>query len=261
MQGWDDQQQPHQHGKLDGGVVPVPLYPRVQSPCAWIAKAHWACGQVTIKKVIFSSWCTVQSEKSRYLWNICLQQKLAIFLYIHETQSWLSSWKKLKLKFKRTQSPRHFTFTPGKHSTGYSPSFPKAPALELAGELSPMLGATREQRMLKSLPVPFNCCYVWIFHNPRIFRVTKQVRTRVSTQGMPPGSMVPRCRMGTATLSRHLRRGDVRAQPGVPGANARAKNHPPCSFLFVPLSFCPFTFTSCQSRLPEQIQAKFCNYQ
>lgn len=158
MQGWDDQQQPHQHGKSDGGIVPVPLYPRVRSPCAWIAQAHWACGQVTIKKVIFSSRCIVQSEKSRSLWNICLQQKLAVFLYIHETQSWLSSWKKLKLKFRRTQSPRHFAFTPGKHSTGYSPSFPKAPALELAGELSPMLGAMHVQRMSKSLLVPFNCC-------------------------------------------------------------------------------------------------------
>lgn len=33
------------------------------------------------------------------------------------------------------------------------------------------------------------------------------------------------------------------------------------SLLFVSVPLCPFTFTSCQSRLTKQIQAKFCYYQ
>lgn len=42
-------------------------YPREDSPLAWLTQAHWACGQVTIKKVIFLP--DVQSSQTET--NLC----------------------------------------------------------------------------------------------------------------------------------------------------------------------------------------------
>lgn len=131
------------------------------------------------------------------------------------------------------------------------------------------------QRYTQLLVALFNCCYAWIFHDPRIFRVTKRIRISMSINNacqqlgqVPVALSVP----GAWWLSLQPRRGHLfsqhlpqrwahRRHRHVSERQAKAGNHCFCSFLFVPLPFCPFTFTSCQSRLPEQIQAKFCNYQ
>lgn len=83
-----------------------------------------------------------------------------------------------------------------------------------------------------------------------------RARPRRGSCGSSPGEGGTSC---PGTLPR--RWAHPPAQTRVPEGEAKAENRRPCSFLFVPLPFCPFTFTSCQSRLPEQIQAKFCNYQ
>lgn len=155
--------------------------------------------------------------------------------------------------------------------------------MELVGEWStgsPALEATRLQRMSKThtqlLAALFNCCYAWIFHDPRIFRVTKSIRISMSINNacqqlgqVPVAPSVPVAwRRPLQPHRGHLfsqhppaALGSPPARTRVPERQAKAENHCSCSFLFVPLPFCPFTFTSCQSRLPEQIQAKFCNYQ
>lgn len=95
--------------------------PRVQSLClaGTGTQSMWSGNE---KKSHFFFLMCFQSNRSKSSQNICLQQKLAIFLYIHETQSWLSLWKKLKAKFERTQSWSHLPLTvPAAHHASQKP--------------------------------------------------------------------------------------------------------------------------------------------
>lgn len=233
MRGWDDQEQPHQHGQQDGGRVPAPLSRCVSSPCAWLAQAHRACGQVMRIKVIFSSWCAIQSNRSKPSQNICLLQKLAIFLYIHETQSWLSLWKKLKAKCKRTQSPSHLLLTvpAAQHSL-------KSPGQMPGGELGPPPGATCVQRTLKSPLEPPDCCLPGCLAPPGCHDHLSSNPSRDLCHTALRGQRSLWCRTGAAQrrhlLSPHL--SPVPQPAWCPGSPHTAKNHPPC---FFSLFLCP----------------------
>lgn len=234
MRGWDDQEQPHQHGQQDGGRVPVPLSRRVCSPCAWLAQAHRACGQVTRKKVIFSSWCAIQSNRSKSSQNICLQQKLAIFLYIHETQSWLSLWKKLKAKFERTQSWSHLPLT----VPACSPRFPKAQGKCLEENSAHCWEPRVFQRIPKSPLEPLGCCLPGCLTTPECHNFMSSNPSWNLCHAARRGQRRLWCRMGSA-LHRHLLSPHLSPVPQPawrPGSLRTAENHPPCSFS---LFLCP----------------------
>lgn len=121
MQGWDDQQQPHQHGKSDGGLVQVPPLPQGVQSLSLADTGTLSMWSGNNKKSHFSSWCTAQSNRDKSLRNACLQTQLAILLYIHEIQSWIFSWKSWKSKgpTPTDTSPVHRRNT----VPGYPPSF------------------------------------------------------------------------------------------------------------------------------------------
>lgn len=79
-------------------------YPRVWSSLAWLTQAHWACGQVTIKKVIFLP--DVQSNQTEtYLSSAAAG---CISAYPWNPKSALP-FEKLKPKVKGTYCLRHLT--------------------------------------------------------------------------------------------------------------------------------------------------------
>lgn len=146
------------------------------SSLAWLTQAHWACGQVTIKKVIFLPH--VQSNQT----ETYLSSAAAGCISVYPWNPKLSLlFEKLKAEVKGTYSHRHFTFPVRKCRVQLSS---KLPAKHWScRRMKPSTGSHLPSENVKDkqlLAAPFNCCYAWIFHKPRIFGVIKRVRMSMS---------------------------------------------------------------------------------
>lgn len=236
------------------------------SSLAWLTQAHWACGQVTIKKVIFLP--DVQSSQTKTYLSSAAAGCISVYPWNPKSDL---PFEKLKPKVKGTCSHRHFT-CPVKNCRVQLSS--KLPAKHRSHRrMKPSTGSHLPSEDVKDIHSCWlHCLTAAMPDYSRIFRVTKRVRTSMSMNNaqqqlgqVPVAPSVPVVWWLPLQPRRgHLfsRRLDSPPAPTrVPEQQAKAENHCFCSFLFVPLPFCPFTFTSCQSRLLVQIQAKFCNYQ
>lgn len=120
MQGWNDQQQPHQHGKSDGGIVQVPWLPQDVEFLGLAGTGTLSMWSGNNKKSHFSSRCTIQSN-----WDISLFSSSWLYFCISMKSRVCSSLWKVKSKSQRDLlSHRHFTCLVRKHRVQLSSKLP-----------------------------------------------------------------------------------------------------------------------------------------
>lgn len=96
MQGWNDQQQPHQHGKSDGGIVQVPWLPQDVEFLGLADTGTLSMWSGNNTKSHFSSRCTIQSN-----WDISVFSSSWLYVCISMKSRVCSSLWKVKTKSQR----------------------------------------------------------------------------------------------------------------------------------------------------------------
>lgn len=96
MQGWNDQQQSHQHGKSDGGVVQVPWLPQDVEFLSLADTGTLSMWSGNNKKGHFPSPCTVQSN-----WDISVFSSSWLYFCVSMKSKVVSSLWKAKSRSQR----------------------------------------------------------------------------------------------------------------------------------------------------------------
>lgn len=173
MQGWNDQQQPHQHGKSDGGVVQVPWLPQGVEFLGLADTGTLSMWSGNNKKSHFSSRCTIQSNRDISVFSsswlyfcISMKSKVGSCLWKVKTKSQRDLLSQtLHLPSEKTQSPVILQASS------------QAQILQEneAQHWEPLAfrGCQRHTQLLAAL---FNCCYAWPFQDP----YSNRVRTSMS---------------------------------------------------------------------------------